>query len=372
MRKVLGICFLIALISLGGASAQNCKDNNPFFKNLPLEVQLSASQVSSQKSACHPIWGSGTCCDETRLATLARDRNMYIDRNLSMLIESLNQIEKTMDEKGNDKDYKKVMEDKAIDNFIDLKKKKNKNDFIVRALTCWAYMKKVRGAALCNTCASDGKKYFDHQKARITKATCDQMLEQCHPYFGEVLKVVRCLVKLHDRLVEIKEDAKKMKIKIDVDPIIKPLKKISEETKKHPILLHYGSYKTSLSTNPLAVNQTAAKELCSSLYVINNPTFVENFQPFMTLVKDQTATILKQYKDYLESLPRPRKLYLWKSMRRSFQNPRSNFRKLCGSSDSEFKFQFSLIGDTTLFGEGNNINNVHRDRCAMNLTLAFP
>lgn len=58
---------------------------------------------------------------------------------------------------------------------------------------CWNYMKKVRGAALCSTCAADSSQFFKSGKALIDLGECQNMLSKCKSHFAFIVDFVNDL-----------------------------------------------------------------------------------------------------------------------------------------------------------------------------------
>lgn len=61
------------------------------------------------------------------------------------------------------------------------------------SITCWNYMKAVRGSALCSICSGRSEIFFKDDKALISMDTCLQAVNSCEGFFMTLIDLAHAL-----------------------------------------------------------------------------------------------------------------------------------------------------------------------------------
>lgn len=267
------LCFLLA----GSLRANvHCPTANPFIKSLRSGIVLP-SPIPAPGSSCGYLWSTGTCCNEGLLKAGAFAYNAKTDESLGIIHAKLKRMQEQIERlRENDKDTFNKFFDKnpKLHEFKSLRKIEKVNEEMGNAWNCWNHMKKVRGSALCNTCAENSWLYFAGNKARLAQADCSAMLNICKRHFQFVLRLVEGIYIIAADLTDnTKGDIKKM----------------ANAITEHMVPAAQNLHILSL----LSQGSNADSQLCEHLYNLNNPSFLDKIRPFFENYGQKVDDILK-------------------------------------------------------------------------------
>lgn len=348
---IISIAFGALFQTVTSASSQ-CINLNPYTKSYPAAVLLdapkyfTADDLKNKDLKCRDVWASGTCCSTDYLTKLGQKKNQNITDAFVKLAEDLNCIERKLDEfKQASVINREIIQSPSVYFLYRLSLEEFRVNFKLGAKTCWDHMKKIRGAALCNSCAMDSSKYFKENKAVIKSTTCNTMINNCKTWFYELLQFVNGLVNLNQKVSTLNPSLQSTKIK----DLIDSLRLIDAEVKGNTIIK---DIEIMQSTTNVAEKIQKMNKVCDSLYVINDLTFLEKLEPLMHLGCRKADNIVEGIKVYFNTYGR-------------FLDVLTE-----GVSSSEV-FSSNWKPQTGLFA-GDSIAIQNYNGPEMNLTLIFP
>ena len=339
------------IVSSSSSSAGKCSTLNYYLSSFPSSVLLSnptnLSSTELANSKCKSTWTSGTCCNETRLISYGKYKNSIIDASLATLKYYLFETERKVDKYKKKNDSNRYIIENELGFLAQLSLSGYQNSFEQDSLTCWNYMKQVRGASLCNACSAKSASFFSGNKVTIDDPSCTAMMTKCWPFFDKILAIAVPIGVMNAKLEEWKIGDNNRKIR----SLISSLDLISKEIGKNPSIDDMKTYRSRSVTD----RASAKLKLCNALYVLNGKTFLEKILPVFDLIERKADEIIEGYRTYL------------------FQRAIMGFNGRRVLQDDSFSTQFSADWpgnyDGILTGD---ITSSLACGIVMNLTLAFP
>ena len=377
IQKVLLLLF-VSLLCQSACVPDACDDPNPFFaewsraKNASYDGILLESSVCGVSSQCGEIWNQGTCCDLDNLKKKALLEKSNIDqeviRYLDFVKDFTEKIKETLDEEKKTKFLLNKNKDTMwfIVHFI---KESKEPEFVGDTMKCWNHMSKVRGAAMCYTCAADSQKYFKNRKALISEKSCIDMLDKCAAFFRDILSFLNGFVKLSEHMKSLISD---QKLNRKLEKSLKFLSKIKEAVLSNDIIFNLNAYLEARLTK--APTGEVSKPACSSLYNLNKKPFIHNIFAVLTICKNRIRDIIEgmntmiKYKDVKK---KPNNSRLLQStippyLKFNFADQSDPFDENAETIEEELIISNLIIGDVSF------VKNENSDSKPMNLSLVFP
>lgn len=353
MKKISVVIVAFCLL-FSSSLAINCRSLNPIISNFSNKLRLKEPIVPSQNSKCGAIWTKGQCCNETELATFAKEKNEKLSRQVIDLNSHLRTFVSNLfkfKEKHTPEQVEAIFGNSSLTRYLETLNNETHIEISDQTEKCWGYMKKARGAALCNACAADSAQYFYGQKAIISADECNNMISNCRDNFEFILAIVDSAVTASAKAERRTNEASKLQNRMAfIFSILLP--KI--DGNKAFALLEQSS-----------ANQSARIEICNQFYSLGSSSLIESINPFFKKYNNGltqiTAGLLEIHSD-LEKLNLQGRILV------SSHNQLSNWEH--GERELAV-FTPDVIVYDSLASMPIEDSAVHR-RAPMNLSMIFP
>ena len=169
-------------------------ENSAPLKNLPGKVKLSNPvAVSSSDKTCGGLWfkDKGTVCNKTALVSYKTQEQKVVKSSLEKLMAYMESMTNTAQNQ-----FSNGFEDipEITDNVNYLRLLGNTsfyNSAVANTKNCWAYMEKVRSAALCSACSAKNYKYFIGDNALVRQQDWISMESNCEKHINTTMVYLR-------------------------------------------------------------------------------------------------------------------------------------------------------------------------------------